>query len=61
MARKPSITLKIGMEELKLKQGKIKELFTSEVRPFKSSSGAYIPMQGSYANEKVLIVVLDEP
>ena len=60
MARKPSITLKIEKKELKVDDTKIKQLFKSIVRPFPSSSGAYIPMSQDYKDHSVFVIVMDK-
>ena len=58
MARLPSITLKIDKKELKVDDGKIKQLFKSKVRP--NSSGGYIPMSQEYNDHDVFVVVMDK-
>ena len=60
MARKPSITLKIENKQLTLEDNKIKQLLKSKVRPFSSSSGAYVPMSQKYKDHDVFVIVMDK-
>ena len=58
--RPSTITLVVDKQSLKVADGKIRQLFKSRVRKFKSSSGGYIPISQEFEDHEVLIIVLDK-
>lgn len=56
---KSTITFTVEKEELKVADGKIKQLLRSTVRPF-SVSGGYIPIPQEYKGNEVFVIVMEK-
>jgi hypothetical protein len=58
--RPSAITLAVDKHSLRVADGKIKQLFKSKVRKFKSSSGGYIPISQEFEDHDVFIIILNK-